>query len=170
MSLEKEKRAITQLTVLLEQLDMELPKYSVKEYRQLLHDTQRLHRMFTQGRKIMKEMFGFSLELGQSKIAGGGFGVLVKEGIVPPGHLVCLYPGQWYVVLVFAYKCCVGGVCIACHGSYLFDVCACQCVWHVTACAATSSHLSPSYCRRGVTSPYYHQTLSAYADVRRCCG
>ena len=42
----------------------------------------------------MKEVFGYSLELGESKIVGGGFGVLVKEGCVPPGHLVGLYPGQ----------------------------------------------------------------------------
>lgn len=73
---------------------MELPRHSVKEYQLLLQDTQQLHRMFTQGRKIMNEMFGYSLELGESKIVGGGFGVLVKEGTIPPGHLVGLYPGQ----------------------------------------------------------------------------
>ena len=43
----------------------------------------------------MKELFGYSLELSVSKLAGGGRGVMVKEGHVPKGHLVGLYPGEF---------------------------------------------------------------------------
>ena len=41
----------------------------------------------------MREMFGFSLEVCGSRLEGGGRGVVVREGRVPSGHLVGLYPG-----------------------------------------------------------------------------
>lgn len=41
----------------------------------------------------MREIWGYSLELRQSDLKGGGIGVFVSSGSVPENHLVGLYPG-----------------------------------------------------------------------------
>lgn len=100
----KEKRAITQLSFLMQALDVALPRYTVKEYRTLLRKPDELHTFHVKGMKVMADVFGFSVEVGRSRLEGGGRGVLVTGGRVPLGHLVGIYPGR---------DCCVcGGVTI----------------------------------------------------------
>ena len=71
-----------------------MPRYSVKEYRNLLQKPAELHALHSRGVQVMADVFGFSLELCVSQLEGGGRGVVVREGTVPLGHLVGLYPGM----------------------------------------------------------------------------
>ena len=48
---------------------------------------------------MMRGVFGFCVEVCVSQLEGGGRGVVVREGPVPAGHLVGLYPGMHCVVL-----------------------------------------------------------------------
>lgn len=90
----KEKRALTQLSSLMQALDVALPRYSVKEYRTLLRKPDELRTFYVKGMKVMADVFGFSVEVCGSKLEGGGRGVLVRGGRVPLGHLVGIYPGR----------------------------------------------------------------------------
>ena len=95
----QEKTALTHLSSLLQHLNSELPQHTVKEYRQLLRQPEKLRALHTRGREVMRELFGFSLEVCGSQLEGGGRGVVVREGGVPSGHLVGLYPGTLVFVI-----------------------------------------------------------------------
>lgn len=90
----QEKTVLSQLTSLLNQLDIALPQYSVKEYRQLLKREGELRDLQERGREVLRKEFGFSLEVCTSHLKEGGKGVIVTDGRVPSGHLVGLYPGM----------------------------------------------------------------------------
>ena len=90
----QETTALTQLSSLLHQLHTALPQHSVKEHRRLLQCERELRLLNKRGRDVMREVFGFTLEVCPSQLAGAGRGVVVTEGRVPSGHLVGLYPGM----------------------------------------------------------------------------
>ena len=46
--------------------------------------------------EVLLEQFGFQLEIKCSKLPNGGQGVFIKNGLVPKGKIVCLYPGLIY--------------------------------------------------------------------------
>ena len=48
---------------------------------------------YIQGLNCMKESLRFTIERGESTLASGGCGVLVKSGTIPHGTVVAFYPG-----------------------------------------------------------------------------
>ena len=90
----REKTALAQLSALLTRLDKTLPRGSVKDTRRLLGNRERLRALHERGRAGLWEEFGFCVDVCDSRLEGGGRGVVVSEGKVPTGHLVALYPGM----------------------------------------------------------------------------
>ena len=53
---------------------------------------------------LMKQHFGFNIEVKTSSIKDAGRGVFVKDGVVPKFSITSMYPGQYYIVkLCFFY-------------------------------------------------------------------
>ena len=100
-SLAKEKKAVSQLTSLLQALDNTVPHISPWELRQLIRDPSWLQGLTHETSRVMSDVYGFLLELQESRLPGGGRGVFVSsEGKeeVPEGHIVGLYPGLLVVM------------------------------------------------------------------------
>lgn len=87
-----------QLRVLLEGLQGALPSLSPHDYHTLLRgrSPEQLDALSKRASCAVLDLFGFSLVLGPSRLAGGGMGVFVERGCVRKGQLVALYPGTVY--------------------------------------------------------------------------
>ncbi len=90
----KEEIALTQLKALLQSLHSALPCLTPRDTRRILREPAALRGGCERGAEVMRDVFGFSLELKRSDLSGGGRGVFVREGKVAEGQLVGLYPGR----------------------------------------------------------------------------
>ena len=57
--------------------------------------------------EIMKEHFGFNIEVKDSSIKDAGRGVFVKDGMVPKFSITSLYPGwDYYILFILLFNRC----------------------------------------------------------------